>query len=150
MAKDRADRPQTAGELVAELRAALGAEPGGGVPAPPAAGAGAGNLTDAGRARGTQGEGAGGGATAHRPPDTHAGRLDQSRAETLLTSELESPASTSAGRETASQPARPVTSGNVAAQRGRETVASCAAGTQADAGADSWHEVPGGQGQAAP
>src|ERR671932_680527 len=145
MAKDRADRPQTAGELVAELRAALGAEPGAGVRAPLAADAGAVNLTDAGRARGTQGQGAGGAATAHRPPDTHAGRLDQSRAETLLTSELEPPAPTPAGRETAAQPARPVTSGGVAAQRGRETVASCAAGTQADAGADSWQKVSGGQ-----
>src|ERR671933_338282 len=55
MAKDRADRPQTAGELIGELRAALGAEPGAGVRAPLAAEAGAVNLTDAGRARGTQG-----------------------------------------------------------------------------------------------
>src|SRR5947209_3797080 len=86
MAKDRADRPQAAGELIEELRAALGVEPGAGRARGYVTDAGAINLTDAGRARGTsaQGQGAGGAATAHPSPETSAGQFDHSRAETIL------------------------------------------------------------------
>src|SRR5205085_3863012 len=147
MAKDRADRPRAAGEWIEELGAAPGVGPGAGRARGYVTDAGAINLTDAGRARGTsaQGQGAGGAATAHPSPETSAGQFDHSRAETILTSEMESPATTS-GRETAAQPARPVTSGNVAARRGgRETFAARAAGTQAEAPADSWQEQASGE-----
>src|SRR5438105_3375330 len=130
-----------------EQRGGDGGEPGEGRARGYVTDAGAINLTDAGRARGTsaQGQGAGGAATAHPSPETSAGQFDHSRAETILTSEMESPATTS-GRETAAQPARPVTSGNVAARRGgRETFAARAAGTQAEAPADSWQEQASGE-----
>jgi serine/threonine-protein kinase len=140
MAKDRADRPQTAGALIEELRAALGesprarsrsihvTEPGGMI-----------HATDAGRARGTQGQGAdiSEAATAHLSPQSSAEVLDQSRAKTVLTSEFEQPAS-GPGRETVAQPSRPLTSGNVAAryEGGRETVAAHLSGTEAGTNSD--------------
>jgi serine/threonine-protein kinase len=129
MAKDRGDRPQTPGAFINELRESLGL-------APSTRGrvhttdVGAAHVTDAGRrAAGTQG-GMSEAATAHLSPGTNAEMLDQSHANTILTSDFESPA-TGPGRETSAQPSQPVTSGHLGARRegGRETVAAHVAET---------------------
>jgi serine/threonine-protein kinase len=123
MAKDRADRPQTAGAFVEELRAALGLTPrvrGRGI-----------HTTDAGSVQ-TSGAGTRGGAseaaTAHIAPGTSAEARDVGTADTLLTNEFETPAG---GRETGVQGARSVTSG-ARREGSRETVASGASATQGD------------------
>jgi serine/threonine-protein kinase len=141
MAKDRADRPQTPGAFIDELRDALGLPLRNRGRNIHATDAGMAPATDAGmRATGAQGRGTGmsEAATAHLSPGTNAEAFDQSRANTILTSEFESPA-TSAGRETSAQSSQPATSGNVSARRdsGRETVASYAAETVTGAALDA-------------
>ena len=140
MAKDRSDRPQAAGDFIDELRAALGLSlrsRGHGVHATDA---GQIHATDAGRAPSThvQMSTSGEAATGHLSPETNAEHLDHSHAATILTSDLESPA-TGPGRETTAGGARPVTDGNVAARYGggRETVAERAPATQSGATADA-------------
>jgi eukaryotic-like serine/threonine-protein kinase len=139
MAKDRGDRPQTAGELVEELRASLGLEPRARRAQTHATDAGATDPTGAGRSRGTSampGD-VGESATAFFPAGTNAEHLDRSHADTILTSEFETPSATAPGRETSAQPARPDTSGGGVGRRGgRETYAGRAAATQTDANAD--------------
>jgi serine/threonine protein kinase len=143
MAKDRADRPQAAGELVEELRSALGMEPRAHRARARATDAGTIHSTEAGRARGTNAQGRDEAATAKLSPG--AGQAEHSHAETVLTSEFESPA-TGPGRETGAQPPRHVTGGNVAAQRDgvRETFAARASGKQAGATGDSWQQQASG------
>src|ERR1043166_786773 len=76
-------------------------------------------------------------ATAHLSPETSAERLDHSHADTILTSEMESPFAP--GRETSAQPGRPDTSGGARhGDGGRKTVVAHAADTQTDAG--SWQQ----------
>jgi serine/threonine-protein kinase len=133
MAKDRADRPQTAGELIDGLRSSLG-------------------LTE--RSRGTgvrfdgagvdadgRGYGAGHSATGRVSPETNAGTSAQPNADTIITSDFDSnlPA-TDRGRETSAHQ-RGVTSGNAAARQdaSRETIVDRVAGTQADASAFAPH-----------
>jgi hypothetical protein len=142
MAKDRSDRPQTAGELIDELRASLGLPARGRARVIHSTDTGQLHATDAGLARGTQGQAqVSEAATAHLSPETSAEVLQHSHANTVLTSEFESP-SAGPGRETTAQHGRPVTSGNVRAQQeaGRETVVERAAETQAGVTADS-HRV---------
>ena len=131
MAKDRSDRPQTAGEFIDELRAAFGMAPHSRAHGIHATDAGQIHSTDAGRARGTQGPQGNEAATAHLSPGTNDS-LKHSHADTILTSEFESPFA-SPGRDTSAQGSRPVTSGNVAAryEAGRETVVERASETQA-------------------
>jgi serine/threonine-protein kinase len=133
MAKDRDDRPQTAGELIDGLRSSLG-------------------LTE--RSRGTgvrfdgagvdadgRGSGSGYSATGRVSPETNAGTSAQPNADTILTSDFDSnmPA-TDRGRETSAHQ-RGVTSGNAAVRHdaSRETIVDRVAGTQADASAVAPH-----------
>src|ERR1043166_3196725 len=81
-------------------------------------------------------------ATAHLSPETSAERLDHSHADTILTSEMESPFAP--GRETSAQPGRPDTSGGARhGDGGRKTVVAHAADTQTDAG--SWQQEARGE-----
>jgi len=130
MEKDRADRPQTAGEFINDLRMSLGLQPHTRSRAIHATDAGPVHATESGRALGTQGRHGNEAATAHLSPETNAEVLKHSHAETILTSEFESP---SAGGDNGAQDSRPFTSGNVAAHydAGRETVVERAAETQA-------------------
>ena len=118
MAKDRADRPQTAGVFVDELRASLGLEPRGRARSLHSTDSGSILTVEAARATGASEA-----ATAHLVPGTNPG-LEGSHAETVLTNEFESPA---AGSGAGAQSPRHATSGNVG---GRETVASEAAETR--------------------
>jgi hypothetical protein len=133
MAKDRADRPQTAGELIDGLRSSLG-------------------QTERGRSTGVRfegagvdadgrGYGAGHFATGRVSPETNAGTTAQPNADTILTSDFDSniPA-TDRGRETSAHQ-RGVTSGNAVARHdaSRETIVDRVAGTQADASAVAPH-----------
>ncbi|MDT5158386.1 MAG: eukaryotic-like serine/threonine-protein kinase [Acidobacteriota bacterium] len=142
MAKDRADRPQTPGAFIDELRVALGLTPHNRKPNIHSTETGAAHATDAGL-RGTSAQGRGTGmseaATAHLSAGTNAEAFDQSHANTILTSEFESPSTSGGGRETSAQSSQPATSGNVAARRegGRETIASHAAETVTGAGLDA-------------
>jgi serine/threonine protein kinase len=116
MAKDRGDRPQTAGEFIDELRAALGL--------PQRTRSRGIHTTDAGASKtsgpSTREVAAGGSATANLARDTAAGARDSASAETIVTSEAESPG---AGRETSAQVPRHVTSGGVRREGSRATVA---------------------------
>ncbi|HEX3559707.1 MAG TPA: protein kinase [Pyrinomonadaceae bacterium] len=138
MAKDRADRPQTAGELVGELRSALGLEPSARARVTHATGAGAILPTDARGARGTsaQGRDVSEAATANLSPGARP--LERSHADTILTSEFESPVA-GRGRETVAQSSQSSTGGNASARResGRETLVSQASETQAGATGDA-------------
>src|SRR5947209_1576503 len=140
MAKDRSDRPQAAGDFIDELRAALGLATrsrGHGIHATDA---GQTHATDAGHAPATRARASqvGDAATANLSPETNAEHLDHSHADTILTSDFESPAK-GPGRETTAGVARPFTDGNVAARLrgGRETVAERADATQSGATADA-------------
>ncbi|HST50808.1 MAG TPA: protein kinase [Pyrinomonadaceae bacterium] len=132
MEKDRADRPQTAGEFVNELRASLGLQPHTRSRGVHATDAGQVYVTGSGRPAGTQGSQSSESATARLSPETSADLPRHSHAETVLTSEFESPFA-GQGRDTSAQSQRPVTSGNVAARydAGRETVVERASETQA-------------------
>jgi eukaryotic-like serine/threonine-protein kinase len=136
MEKDRADRPQTAGEFVNELRSSLGLQPHARSHVIHATDAGHIHATEQGHALGTQGGSEA--STAHLAPGTSAEALQQSHAETILTSEFESPFTSNQGGDTSAQGKHPLTSGNVAARHdaGRETVVERAAETQ-DYTADS-------------
>jgi eukaryotic-like serine/threonine-protein kinase len=141
MAKDRADRPQTAGELIDELRAPLGLAPHARRTQTHATDAGATGSAHA-RDTGALAGGASESATAHLSPETSAEHLDHSRADTILTSEMES--AFAAGRETTAQPARPDTSGGARRREaGRETIADHIADTQTDAG--PWQQETRGE-----
>lgn len=133
MAKDRADRPQTAGELIDGLRSSLG-------------------QTERGRSTGVRfegagvdadgrGYGAGHSATGRVSPETNAGTSAQPNADTILTSDFDSNIpSADRGRETSAHQ-RGVTSGNAAARHdaSRETIVDRVAGTQAVASAVAPH-----------
>jgi len=138
MAKDRADRPQAAGELVEELRAALGMEPHARRARTHATSAGTIHATDAGGARGTsaQARDVSEAATANLSPGAQP--LEHSHADTILTSEFDPPA-TGRGRGTVAQSSQPFTSGNAAARResGRETGVSQAPETHVGATGDA-------------
>ncbi|MFL6254279.1 MAG: protein kinase domain-containing protein, partial [Pyrinomonadaceae bacterium] len=117
MSKDRGDRPQTAGAFVDEMRAALGL-------APRARSRGL-HTTDAGSLQTSSGASA----TAHLARGTTAEARDGgATADTIVTSEFESPAS---GRETSAGGSRRVTSGGRRSEGARATVAS---GSQAGTG----------------
>ncbi|HEX7317770.1 MAG TPA: hypothetical protein VF297_27960, partial [Pyrinomonadaceae bacterium] len=109
MEKDRNDRPQTAGEFVDELRAALNL--------PPRARARGIHTTDAGALQTSSGTAA----TAHLARGTSAEARDSGTADTILTSEFDSPG---AGRETSAGGSKRTTSGNVRREGARATVAS--------------------------
>jgi serine/threonine-protein kinase len=114
MSKDRGDRPQTAGAFIDETRAALGL--------PQRTRSRGIHTTDAGSFQTSSGQtSAGAGATAHLARGTTAEARETGTADTILTSELESPA---AGRETSAGGSRRVTSGNVRREGARATVAS--------------------------
>ncbi|HWS88801.1 MAG TPA: protein kinase [Pyrinomonadaceae bacterium] len=117
MAKDRADRPQTAGEFIEELRAALGL--------PPRTRARGIHSTDAGASQSsgprTREVAAGGVATSNLVRDTRSAGRESATAETIVTSEAESPG---AGRETSAGDSRRVTSGGVRREGARATVTS--------------------------
>ena len=134
MAKDRGDRPQSAGDFVEELHAALGLAPRG-------RGRGGIHTTDAGSLQ-TSGAGARGGAseaaTAHLTPGTSAGAhetgaQETGTADTILTSEFELP---SGGRETGVQDSRHTSGGGARRKGSLETVASDASETHYDSGED--------------
>ncbi|HEX8561234.1 MAG TPA: serine/threonine-protein kinase [Pyrinomonadaceae bacterium] len=113
MAKDRADRPPTAGAFVEELRAALGLAPRERARGPRTPAADSVVTLDAARRAGGNEA-----VTARLTPDTAAGLGDVSRADTILTNEFDAPA---AGRETDAQRRRD-TSGVGGAARRREGV----------------------------
>jgi serine/threonine-protein kinase len=114
MAKDRGDRPQTAGEFIDELRSALGL-----TQRVRSRGL---HTTDAGALQGSAGQtSSGASATAHLARDTTAAAPVNPAAETILTSEFESGG---AGRETSAQVPRQVTSGGVRREGARATVTS--------------------------
>jgi serine/threonine-protein kinase len=129
MEKDRADRPQTAGEFVNELRASLGLQPHTRSHVIHATDAGSVHATGSADALGTQGGSEA--ATMHLTPETSSEGLKQSHADTILTSEFESRLA-GQGRDTSAQGKHPLTSGNVAARHdaSRETVVERAAETQ--------------------
>ncbi|HEX8150946.1 MAG TPA: protein kinase [Pyrinomonadaceae bacterium] len=121
MAKDRGDRPQTAGDFVDELRAALGL-------ARRARGRGI-HTTDASSLPTASGPtSSGASATAHLARGTTAEPRDTGAAETILTGDFESPG---AGRPTSAGVSRRATSGNVRREGARATVAP---GSQAGTG----------------
>lgn len=143
MAKDRSDRPQSAGQFIDELRASIGLAPRSRGRSLHTTEAGAVQATDAGRAHSTGAQARTSGdineaATAHLSAGTNAELLDHSRADTVLTSEFESP-SAGPGRDTTAQPGRHATSGHVAARQdsGRETVVGHASETQAGTAGDA-------------
>src|ERR1044071_6890262 len=117
MSKDRADRPQTAGDFVDELRAALGL-------ALRTRSRGL-HTTDAGASQGsgprTRELAAGGAATSNLVRDTRSDGRESATAETIVTSGAESPG---AGRETNVGDSKRVTSGNVRREAARATVTS--------------------------
>ena len=128
MSKDRGDRPQTAGELIDELRAALGLPPKSRPRSPVRA-----TEANVVRAAAPGSEAA----TAHLPPQTGAldqktDALDQSRADTILTSDFETPAP-AGERATSAQPPQPATIPDAWPRGGRETAAPNAGETAADA-----------------
>ena len=129
MEKDRADRPQTAGEFINELRASLGLQPHTRSHVIHATDTGSVHATGSVGTLGTQGGSEA--ATAHLPSETSAEGLKQSHADTILTSEFES-RSAGQGRDTSAQGKHPLTSGNLAARHdaGRETVVERASETQ--------------------
>jgi serine/threonine-protein kinase len=125
MAKDRSDRPQTAGELIDELRAALGL--------PIRTRVSGVHVTEPGRPQATRGSEA---ATANLAPGATADALERSRADTILTSDFGSPGA--GGRGTGAPSSRPLTSGNVARdESSRETVVQRSADTQLGTSADA-------------
>ena len=126
-AKDRADRQQTAGEFVDELRAALGLAPRARGRSIHATDTGQVHVTDAGRARGTRPPSQGAGseaATANLRP----GEL--SSAGTLLTSDSESLSGAGSRRATSEHPARATGGGNARRDNIKETVAASPSSTQ--------------------
>jgi eukaryotic-like serine/threonine-protein kinase len=133
MAKDRGDRPQTAGEFIDGLRSSLGlSERGQGHRV---------RFEGAGFDAGSRGDGAGYGATGRVAPETSAGAPAQPGADTILTSDFASNIpSTDRARETSAQQ-RAVTGGGASARAdtSRETVVDRVAGTQADANAFASH-----------
>ncbi|MBC7931752.1 MAG: protein kinase [Rubrivivax sp.] len=138
MSKDRADRPQTAGEFVDRLRDSLGLpvrSRGRNIHATDAAQI---HATDAGRARGTQSPGQviSEAATANLPPGAGANLRD---AGTLLTSDFEQPAGVGSGRATSGRPA----GGDASARRGQETIAYQGSDTRAVTPADFQSAQPG-------
>jgi hypothetical protein len=121
LAKDRGDRPQTAGEFVDELRAALGL-----TQRVRSRGL---HTTDAGALQSPPGQtSSGANATSHLARDTAAEAHVSPAAETILTSEFEA---AGAGRETNAQVPGRATSGGVRREGARATVAS---GSQAGTG----------------
>ncbi|MDT7687641.1 MAG: eukaryotic-like serine/threonine-protein kinase [Acidobacteriota bacterium] len=148
MAKDRADRPQTPGLFIDELRASLG------LPArvrgrslhSTDAGGSSNSTNAAQRTSGTPGHSLSEASTAHLSHGTNADHLEGSHANTVLTSDFESPVG--AGRETSVQSADPATSGNAAARRGsvRDTASMRPAETQKGSAADNAQHVPVQQG----
>jgi len=141
MSKDRADRPQTAGEFVDRLRDSLS------MPARSrgrnihATDTGPIHATDAGRARGTQPPGQVGSeaATANLLPGAGGNPLDRGDAGTLLTSDFEQPAGAGHGRATSGRPA----GGNASARPGQNTVASQGSNTRSVTPADFGGGQPG-------
>jgi serine/threonine-protein kinase len=132
MAKDRADRPQTAGELIDGMRSSLGL---------PLRGHGSAVRFDGlGPDAGAGNHGANL-ATGRVSPATSADTPAHAGAETILTSDFDSnlPAS-DRGRETSAHQ-RGATSGNAAAGQdaSRETIVDRVAGTQADSSAVASH-----------
>ena len=131
MAKDRADRPQTAGEFIDGLRSSLGQPERG-----PSHGHGV-RFEGAGLDAGAGGYGVGNHATAHVSPATNADAPAQPNADTILTSDFDSPLpSADRARETSAQQCA-VTGGNASARQdaSRETIVDRAAGTRADSNA---------------
>jgi serine/threonine protein kinase len=116
MAKDRGDRPQTAGDFVDELRAALGL--------PQRARARGVHTTGAGSLLTSSGQTPSGAkATARLARGITAEARDGGTAETIMTSELDSPSAVR-GRETSAGGSGGATSGGVRPEGARGTVAS--------------------------
>jgi serine/threonine-protein kinase len=141
MSKDRADRPQTAGEFVDNLRASLDMQTrsrGRNIHATDTSQL---HATDAGRARATQtpGQGIGEAATANLSPGASAEMLGRGDAGTLLTSDFEQPSEVGAARATSGSSA----GGNANARRGQDTLASKGGETRAITPADFRSEQPG-------
>jgi serine/threonine-protein kinase len=133
MAKDRADRPQTAGELIDGLRSSLGLPEHGRGPAVRYEGAA---LDADGRSHG-----AGHSATGRVSPETNADAAVHAAADTLVTSDFDSQVpSADRGRETSAHQ-RAVTGGGAAARydASRETIVERAERTSAH---DSARNVP--------
>ncbi|HEX8191170.1 MAG TPA: protein kinase [Pyrinomonadaceae bacterium] len=121
MAKDRGDRPQTAGDFVGELRAALGLSQ-------RARGRGI-HTTDATTLQSPSAQAStGAAATAHPVRGTTAEARETGTAETILTGDFESPG---AGRETSAGVSGRATGGGARREGARATVAS---ESQADTG----------------
>ena len=134
MAKDRNDRPRTAGEFISELRAALGL--------PLRARGREIHMTDAGAPLAPLPTSAGEAATAHLARGTTADARDTGAAETILTSDFDTPG---AGRETSAGGSRQATSGGVRREGGRATIASesQAGATYFDGGDESSQRATG-------
>ncbi|HEV7889386.1 MAG TPA: protein kinase [Pyrinomonadaceae bacterium] len=123
MAKDRADRPQTAGELIDGLRSSLGLA---------VRGRGHGvRFEGAGVDASPRGSGSGPSATGRVSPETNADPPAHASAETIVTSDFDIP-SADRSRETSAQLGR--AGGNAAARpdASRETIVDRAADTRAD------------------
>ncbi|HVF45229.1 MAG TPA: protein kinase [Pyrinomonadaceae bacterium] len=127
MSKDRADRPQTAGELIDGLRSALGL---------PERGRGHGvRFEGAGVDADGRGHGSGPSATGRVSPETSADASAHASAETIVTSDFDSDVpSADRARETSAQ--RGKSGGNDAS---RETIVDRAADTRADSSPRAAH-----------
>jgi serine/threonine protein kinase len=133
LAKDRADRPQTAGELIDGLRSALGL---------PARGRGHGvRFEGVGVDADARGYGSGPSATGRVSPETNADPSAHASAETIVTSDFDSGLpSTDRARETSAQQ-RSKAGGKAAARpdASRETIVDRAADTRADSSSVAPH-----------
>jgi eukaryotic-like serine/threonine-protein kinase len=100
MAKDRADRPQTAGQLISEVRESLGvlAET---------------RIQESANTGLPRSQSSGSVDTAHQGQSGTAEISEPSRADTILTSEFAIDSPASSDKVTSAQPARPVTNANV-------------------------------------
>jgi hypothetical protein len=135
MSKDRADRPQTAGELIDGLRSSLGlAERGRGH------GHGV-RFEGAGLDADTRGYGSGPSATGRVSPETNADPSAHASAATIVTSDFDSnvPSADRARKTSAQQ--RSKAGGKAAARQdaSRETIIDRAAGTRADSSSVAPH-----------
>jgi serine/threonine-protein kinase len=142
MSKDRADRPQTAGEFVDRLRASLGQPLRSRGRNIHATDAGQIHATDAGRAPGTQSPGQVGGeaATANLSPGASADIMARSSgAGTLLTSDFEQPADARSGRATSGRPG----GGNASARANKETIIAQGSDTRSVMPSDLRSQQPG-------
>jgi hypothetical protein len=133
LAKDRADRPQNAGEFIDGLRSSLGL---------PVRGRGHGvRFEGAGLDADVRGSGSGPSATGRVSPETSADAPAHASAETIVTSDFDSDIPSGDRARATSAHQRAKAGGNAAARQdaSRETIVDRAADTRADSSAGAAH-----------